>query len=374
MRPGSFILAMVLFSGTTAIGQSQGPSNSKWEVEIHVGGGLMNNSTSGTGSLPGPGASFISLAGFPSRRVSSWYFGDGAKLLNEVSASLRGVVVPFLPGTIFDAAPQDITALDPVLTSAVAEPQSGGAFGFRLNRAITSRFAAEFSLEYGLGQSELSPAAALGVEASRASFTPALTALIRRGGLRNPFTVTSVSAIQKTGGHQIFANGTLNINLKTERRVIPYIAVGGGIVSSVEKAPHATLIGNYQIPLEPPVRVDDTDTVTLRSTNDRTFAGVIGGGVKYFISPRWGVRVDLRANLSPNTTVTLVDASPAVLTANPVVGSCAIVPFTSPTVEFGSPLCGQSSLSGPRIAGFQTFKGSGIGTRVDVTTGLFIRF
>src|SRR5213593_4752238 len=60
----------------------------KWEVEVHGGGAQAINSTDGTGALPGPGATFTTFFGFPSRRESSWYFGDGTVLLNQVSAVL----------------------------------------------------------------------------------------------------------------------------------------------------------------------------------------------------------------------------------------------------------------------------------------------
>src|SRR5688572_3578875 len=58
----------------------------KWEIEFHAGGLVTNNPTDGTTALPPAGAAFTTAGARPSRRVSSWYFGDGAALLNEVLA------------------------------------------------------------------------------------------------------------------------------------------------------------------------------------------------------------------------------------------------------------------------------------------------
>src|SRR5262249_35847448 len=86
----------------------------KWEIEVHGGWMTGNSSNSGTGTLPAAGIVFPSgdppvvQAGLTgtSRRVSSWYFGDGAALFNSTVGAITGT---------------NITPLDPVLTSSATE-------------------------------------------------------------------------------------------------------------------------------------------------------------------------------------------------------------------------------------------------------------
>src|SRR5215831_17625937 len=77
----------------------------KWEVEVHGGGAFGSNPTDGTGSLPPAGSTFVTSSLNSSRRASSWYFGDGAMLMNAINASFAGLL----------GAPGRITPLDPVL-------------------------------------------------------------------------------------------------------------------------------------------------------------------------------------------------------------------------------------------------------------------
>ena len=119
------LLLLISFTASAIAQQtsssSRGPSSddalalgtSKWEIEFHGGGGLVNNPTRGTARLPAPGVEFTTAFGFSSRRISSWYFGDGALLLNQIYSN---------PGF---AITQRITPLDPMLTTAVAERTNG---------------------------------------------------------------------------------------------------------------------------------------------------------------------------------------------------------------------------------------------------------
>lgn len=115
--------------------------------------------------------------------------------------------------------------------------------------------------------------------------------------------------------------------------------------------------------------------MTLRySVPARNFVGVFGGGVKYALSPRSGVRADVRAHIGKTGIDTLVDAAPAVQTSIP--GGTAS--FTNPSLQFASnpPLQpnATSTLSGPAINGFRTFQGTGTETQISFTAGWFWRF
>ncbi len=344
--------ALLLFTVSAAAQERAG----KWEVEFHGGGMLASNPTGGTASLPDPGTAFTTLSGRPSRRESSWYFGDGALLLNQVNTALHVA---------------QITPLDPVLTSSAAR-QGGGTFGLRVSREINPRFTAELSVDFGRGRLEISDGALSAIEASRASFIPAFTGLFATGPSQTP-TVTSISTIRNGTGYQVFTVGAVDINVTKPGKIAPFATVGGGLISNIGDTPSVTLAGKYQLLLGGIAPLSETDTVNVRySAPGHRFVGVIGGGVKYAVSRRSGVRLDVRVNLSPNTIDTIVDANPVVLTQTP--GVVLIAP-TTPSIQFSTiPSVAQSSLTGPPIAGFRTFAASGVQRQVSVTGGWFWRF
>jgi hypothetical protein len=352
------VTLMVSLSSFSASGCAQ-RSIPRWEIEFHGGGEFSNLPSGGSGgSLPAPGPSFTTTVGTTSRRNSSWYFGDGATLLNQVVAAL--------------GATRNIAPLDPVLTSRVVEARNGPSFGFRASGAITPRFSAEFTFDYSLASFQLTRAALDGIEASRASFEPAWNALIATGPFMRP-AVTSVTEIEEGDAKQLFSTGTLNINLKTTGSVIPYAAVGAGLVHNVGSMPGASLRGNYQFQPFGVFTVNETDLVALRSSIDEGFVAVFGGGLKYFVSRRWGVRFDARAYVGSGDTVTLMDASPrpSALT----VPSGVTASFTTPSVQFSNNgNLGPSSLAAPQIRDFETFVSRGRQTRLHVTAGVFVGF
>ena len=180
----------------------------KWEVEFHAGGGPVNNPTDGTASLPAAGPPFTTVVGTPSRRTSSWYVGDGTVLLNQVNAAL-GIT-------------SRITPLDQVFARSLADRERGATYGVRVSGAISRRFSAELTVDYASDQVTMSAPALTGIEAARASFVPAWTALIASG----PFTgttVTSVSTIRDGEKRRTFTTtGALNISLKTSGKIVPY--------------------------------------------------------------------------------------------------------------------------------------------------------
>ena len=170
---------------------AQDAGEGKWEIEIHGGGMLANRPTGGTAALPDAGAPFLTTTGRPSRRESSWYFGDGALLLNQLSAAIS-----FFP------AVERVAPLDTVLTTSAAERQSGGSFGMRVSRLINSRFTAEASVDYSLGRLDMTSASLAGIEASRRSFASTWTAVFGVTPFLTP-NVTSVSTIHNSEGHQL---------------------------------------------------------------------------------------------------------------------------------------------------------------------------
>lgn len=376
---------------TVAVAMVASPSTAqtggavKWEIEFHGGGMVPTNPTGGTVSLPGPGQAFMSagavtvdgvLVATPSRRESSWYFGDGAVLFNQVALSLaaRGIVFP-----------GRIATLDPVLGRSFGERRRGGSIGARVTRVLTPRFSAELSVDYSLARIQATQANSDAIEATRASFIPAFQGLITFNPLRVLNSLTSAAALESEGGHQLFTSGALIINLRTTGDVIPYATVGVGLISTTGKMPSATLKGNYQF-LTPTVGapINETDNVTVRDArDDHTAAGILGGGVKYHISPRWGIRVDARVSLSENTASTLLDAAPNVVLGLLPAGRSVLA--ADPTIQFsnnssipvtalGVTAVAASTLTGPALTGLRTFSGSGVSSHTNIAAGIFWRF
>ena len=100
----------------------------------------------------------------------------------------------------------------------------------------------------------------------------------------------------------------------------------------------------------------------------------VGGGVRYFLTPKSGIRADLQINISGNSLDTLVDTTPSFLSASPnlVVGT-----GTNPDMLFSNyPLeSGQrGNLSPPGFTNLKTFTASGLDVQPRVTVGYFFRF
>jgi hypothetical protein len=353
-------LAIVIGITLTAVpARAQAGSASKWEIEVH-GGGMRSSSGSdgNAATLPG-GTPFTTAFGFPSRREATWLFGDGAQLLNDVNAALR--------------ATGRITALDPVLGSAAASRGSGGSAGFRLARRLGSRYAAEFALDYARAPLTFDQQALDAIETSRSSFVTAFRGLLATGPFTNS-NVTSTADIRKGSGHQVLTTGVLTVDLVTRGRLIPYVSGGGGVVTAAGNNPTAAITGTYSFSIAGVAPINETDHITLRVVDrGRSGVAVFGGGIRFAASPRWGVRVDVRASAGGGKTDTVVDASPAIVTGSP---AGFIASATNPSVQFstvpGTTLL--SNLSGPAINGLKTFSTSGSAVRTNVAAGIYWRF
>ena len=91
----------------------------QWEIEVHAGGSLTSNPSGGTSTSPPPGTALLSpIPTRPTRRISSWYYGDGAALLNGVADGLQ----------VFRSFPDRMTPLDSVLANPLPTSTTGGAW------------------------------------------------------------------------------------------------------------------------------------------------------------------------------------------------------------------------------------------------------
>ena len=377
-------LCQVALVAVVSPAAAQTADSGKWEVEFHGGGMSPTNPTGGTVSLPGPGPVFTTAgsvpaqgpAVHPSRRESSWYFGDGAILFNQVAADSGGSAGPH---SFQDGSPRSI----PYSARSLGERQRGGSIGARVSRVLTPRLSAELSVDYSLARLQITQANSDAIEATRASFIPAFNGLITFNPNRVLNSLTSTAALESGSGHQLFTSGALIINLRTTGHVIPYATVGASLISTTGKMPSATLTGNYQFLTPGGTPINETDNVTVRDARDRTVAGLLGGGVKFHVSPRWGIRLDARVSVSKNTANTVLDATPNVA-LGPLPAGRAIL-NADPTIQFsnnssdpvtalGVTAVAASTLTGPAITGLRTFSGSGVSSHANITGGIFWRF
>jgi hypothetical protein len=237
-----------------------------------------------------------------------------------------------------------ITPLDPVLGRAGIAHDRGLAVGFRVARAIDHRFTVEFSMDSSLPQVRLTDDARTGIEATSSSFERAFRSLAFVS------LAESKATMQVKGGTRLSANGALNFKLLTNGRLMPYVTVGAGILSTRGALPSATLVGRYRIPLDQGGAVDNTDAVTIRYEEKTSPILVLGGGVKFDVRRRSGIRGDLRFSIRSNHDVIVVDAQPS--SAGATLGA----------------------FPGPAVRGFQTFNGTGLNVHAAATVGYFTRF
>jgi len=350
------------FTLTASAAHAQGASSGKWEIEFHGGFASATMPDGGSaGTLPV--ATPLSTLPFsqPSRRISSWFFGDGTALINSVNATLA-------PGS-------RLTAIDPVITSSSASRDNGGSFGFRLVRRFGSRYFAEGAVDFSNTPLRFSQEALDGIEASRSTFVTAFRGLFISGPSANP-NVTATVDLHEGSGREVITTGVFGIDLLTHGRFIPYVVGGAGLAHATGDQPSATLTGNYGFPIPVPnfTPINETDKLTIRLVReDNAAVGVFGGGFRYATSARWGVRFDVRATVGGGASDVLIDATPSVVTGTTTAGVILVSP-TIPSAVFSTTNVASSSLSGPAISGLKTFSGSGSSLRTNIVGGVYIRF
>jgi hypothetical protein len=331
-------------------GRSSKPS---WEIEFH-GGGIFNTAQDeGNAGFFAPVTSFLTTTGDSSANVSSFMFGPGAQLTQQVGSALA------IPG---------VTALDSVAHSQIGSRQSGAAFGARISRDLNRWFNLEFSADWNASPLSINDKTLLGVEATRTSFLNFFSGPAFKSSV-------AVADVKRSQGSQLFWTGVVNVNLKTEGKNIPYLTFGGGARSALGPAPHAAILGYYDFDLGTGFHAEQ-DLVNLRLIEDRTqWLAVLGIGYKYYATNHWGIRFDVREHFTPDTLITVIDATPTVGTFAPSDQVVYAPPGTSPNIQFSNdPAGGPSSLSGPAIHGLHTFRGEGWVNQVSATGGVFYRF
>jgi hypothetical protein len=314
---------------------------------VHGGVSAVRTQNEGSGSLPSTGAIVGGQMG-----VSSFYLSDGARLFNQNQMAVAGgQPVP------------TIVPLDNVLLGPAIRQQGAGTFGIRMSRAIRPRLTIEATADLEMVHQSFTPSALAGIEATRASFGPALERALSSGVAS---AVSSVATIDdRREASHLFVSGALIVNLKETGKVIPYLTIGAGTVFNRGDTPTATIVGTYQ--LQDPPQIFGSDTITLHyAQNGPTLIGTAGGGVKYLVTPRWGIRFDARAQVHKDSTTSLLDVTPALaLQSNGA-------PF--PIINYGSlQFSATGPMTGAAVTG-TTYSGSGLQAHVVLAAGLFLRF
>jgi hypothetical protein len=350
---GCFALVL-LVDGCLSVAAAQ---ERTWEIEFYGGAVAGRTASDGTRTLPPPGAAIVtSNPLFPSREAPSWFFGDGAILVNDVNEEFGGA--------------SRIATLDPLFASA--KGGRTGAVGARLRRSLSPVTSLEFSVDF-LGSAPLAPAdLASAVESARGSFDETFTELLQSG----PFSSLVVDAASgltgETSRRELAITAGFNSDLGSLGPLTPYLTFGGGIMTGTGTLPAAELSGHYRFSVLGQVPIDETDRVRIDFERPLTFTAVAGGGVRHDLSERWTFRVDARVFIGPDPTEIRVTADPVVERGSP---SGFVESFTNPALQFSNdPATGRrSSLSAPMLDNVTVFSG-GIRTRTIVTFAIGRRF
>lgn len=339
-------------------------SNRRWEVEFNVGGMLGGQPTGGTGIASFPvGTPFTTTTGQPSRYTASWMFGDGALLINQMAAGFGAIAVP-----------DRMTPLDSVLTAANLERGGGASIGIRVSRRLTPRVRAEFAMETADESLTLSSSASTAMEATRGSFERVWNGIIATGGgvLFTNSSVRGTVTNTTPSGRQTYYTGGIEYQLTRNKRLVPFATAALGVARRSGSLPETTLTGTYQFLFVGSAPLSEQDKVRVHYSAETTEpAAAFGGGIRYFLSARHGIRAELRIHLSGNSVTTLVDATPSSVPGSP---SFSISSTTNPAVVFSNTSAVRGNLSAPAVTDLTTFTGSGIATRTSLNAGYFFRF
>jgi len=361
-RFGAPKTAPVVASAQGAAADKRYVSNRRWEADFSVGGVFGGHPTGGTPIASFPVGAPFTLGVSSSRYASSWMFGDGAVLLNQIAAAFTGGVA------------DRITALDPVLTASSLERGAGVGFGVRVSRRLTPRLRAAFVVERASESLEFTASATAAIEATRASFERVWNGIIATGGgvLFTNSTVRGTATTSDASSGMMYVTGGVEYQLTRDKRMVPFVSAAAGVAHRTGSLPELTLLGTYQFLFVTGAPLSEQDRVRVHFSGDSSSpAGVFGAGFRYFMSARHGIRAEFRVHVSGDSVATLADATPEFVPGSPTF---FISSTTNPSLVFSNSSAVRGNLTGPAIASLETFTGSGTAVRVNLGVGYFWRF
>jgi len=360
----AFLTALALLAlAASAEAQNATPAG-KWTVELYGGRSSGSDSTSGkpTATFPA-GDPFTLDSGQPSRAVPSWFFGDGAVLLNQVLTQFAANTGATFPR---------IAAVDAALGASGGRLGSGGVFGVRIGRVLTPKLTAELTMERSLAKMVIRDSLLNGLEAGGDSFTAAFQTLLSSLPVTN-LSVTSTLATRDDRNAQTRLAGALKWTVSSGKRIEAYVTGGGGLIRNSGDGAQAILTGRYTFRLFGTFPVDQTDHVVVSVNQPESRAmGLVGGGVTLALSSNAGLRADVRLLLSAMRDVTTLSASPDTDAQSPPI-VLSTSPGISPGIQFSTQAEVRSTLRGA-IDNLSVFTGSGLSKQVAFTLGVFKRF
>ena len=330
-----------------------------WEIEFKVRLGTSVVTSEGSGSLPGAGATFTTIGNSETRRVTSWLFGDGASLLNDVLASL--------------GRPERVLPLDQLLNTAAVEHSTENGFGVRISRRWTKNLWIEIDGDYSRASFTLLPSVIPGLLDTHESFANAFSGLVASGqgaAFFNPVLDSQVLAGDGEG-HEILVTGSLRWEFGSGwNRLKFYVQGGGGMAWGLGGAV-AILTENYSFGLPSGARIDETDIVNIDFSGGIGLVATGGGGLRFRVTRASGVRVDARALLVQDHVNTLVSTTPTISMSQP---TDAIWSSLTPGIQFSTDPAHVSNLSAPALSSFKALSGSGYKPRYAVSVGYYFTF
>ncbi len=356
MMRTTLVCCVALAMAPAAHAQSGVPAGERWEIEGYAGLSLARLWGDSSLTLPPPGAPLPTTSPvFPTRQVPSWFFGDGAALLNDVLSEF-GLGARLLP-------------LDAALASAPATPARTVA-GARVRRTLGPQYSLEVGLDVAPGSSTLPADLMPAADAARDTFVEAITALFASGPFADP-AVDAIVTAREGSGRDVAVTVGVERRLGGGAALQPYATVGAGALFFTGNGASVTLEGRYRADIAASVPIAETDRVTIRNARGAEPVGVFGGGVRRSLSSRWGLRVDARVTIGRSTSRLVVDASPDVAVGTP---AGFIESGTSPAVQFSNnPTTGRTSSLSGQLRDVTLVPASGISTRVLLTVGVFWR-
>lgn len=336
--------------------------STNWTIEFYGGGSATSASSSGSAQEGFVvGQSFAMESGATTRSVSSWFFGDGALLLNQTLTQFSNITGANFPR---------ITPLDAALQASAGRRGNGGLFGFRVGRALSDKLSIELSIERGMAGLEVTDELEQALREASDSFKAAFQAFFATAPTGNPH-VTSILTLREGSGGRTRVGASARWTVFTSSRLEGYVSGGGGVSFNGGEGPSAVLNGRYDFAYFNLFAFDETDRIVVSVTQSKnSLIGLLGGGVTYDLSSRIGVRADVRLLMNSTSDVTRLHSAPNRAVTNQVSVMSTV---TSPGLQFSTTPGIRSSLSG-EDENITLFRASGFSRQVAISLGIFKRF
>lgn len=356
------VLALAASAPAAAFGQGTSASQSSgspWELRLYGGGALNRVPGEPTVALPPPGPPITTASPiFPSRRVPSWFFGDGASLLNAASAELQ--------------VGSRLAPLDEALAEAAGRAGQGALFGASLSRRLTPRLAAIVAVDLLPGSQRVTDEFLAAVEAARTSFQSTFSSVLATGPLTD-IVVSATATPSGRGARDMAATGGLQLTVGSLAGRPAYVMGGLGLMAGIGAGARVDLEGQYRFRITGVAPISETDRVTVRFRRPPGLVAVTGVGLHQPLRGAWRWHLEGRVLWAKAAGEVLLDATPVVTTGAP---ADFIETLTYPSIQFSnSSITGRrSTLSGDALAGFPAVSRAGLQLRTIVTVGIARRF